>query len=702
MTPLKHFGIACLFVGSILAMEARTQSGDPQATAPPVVETRVDDVLALAPADALFVGYTADAKSLFAHSALSSLVAGKSDLESLVNTLTRTFSGPVMFGLSGVPANPLSWRVTFAARITLDRNELFRQLGEIIVPSWNRSEGAPGQVQFWDDGEFGYLQVIEPIPLLMTLAVREDIVLGSTEPGLSTLWRDSGEAGASFANTGEFRRLNQGRSAPIDTLLYLDVRPLLPLAAAPLNEMLPNLYDAWRLGDVEFVALADGGADEPKDEPAKKPTPETVERTGQQRMPKSRPPDRGDPLRLAVGLKQITPGPWHLVASAPSAPMLARVFPEDTTLFVHGSMERASTLANDIRAFAATIDTEITDEYEQELADFRNEVGFDPHAEFLHNFVREWAFGARIPPFDNKLLALQLENESTFRAHMHRLRLAFNLEVRPTTYRGVTIEHAARKLGPFAYAVVDGVLIISPDAGMIERAIDASKDSANLLHAKAFDAVRRHGAPRTSEFVFFDLASAFSEMAEAKEAAQFPEFLNFVKAETAAGLKVVPYERMVALELVTSAGRPTKVIDLLTMVITSSLERARYLSMQAICLAHVQGILTACHVYAADNKKQWPRSLEQLAAEGVLGDKETAARILANPYKPNQPPGDKPYYLYRSIPDKSKIKELWDEVVVSEPAIHDGGAVFGFMDGHSEWITSPRAEELLSIMRSGR
>jgi len=693
-----------LFVGSAWAADAPGQPADSASVAPTSPPAQVDEVLALAPADASFIAYAAEAKTAFNHPVLAEgFPSVRSDLRPLFDSLAKTFDGAAMISLSGVPINPLTWQVTVAARIGIDREELFRRLTYEIVPAWNRSETAPGHVQFWDDGKFGYLQLIGPIPLSMTLAIRDDVVFGSTIPGLAEGWHSTGGTNESFVDTEEFARINVGRREPVGTLLYLDMRPLLSMAAASLNQNLPSLYEALQLDHVEFVALVGGKTAETTRVPKPTQQPEPTERARPVDPSKSREQARRHLLRVAIGLEQVEPGLWHLLASTPSSVSLARLFPADTTFFVHGSMERASGIADDICAFLAAIDKEISDEYEQELGEFKRDIGFDPHTEFLANIVKEWAFGVRVPRLGNRLLALRLESVSTFKAHMHRLRLFYQLETYPVTYRGITIEHAARKLGPFAYAVVDDVLLVSPEARAIMYAIDAALDDTGLARTKAFEGVIRRTAPRTSKFIFANLAALLAEAVESEEAARFPHLVQLVKSGAGMGLSVVPHERIIALEIVTGEGPAGRVIDVLASVLVPSLQRARELSMRAASLSNAKNIVTSCMFYATHHKGQWPKSLDQLVASGVLGNKEDAMRILlSNPYQPGQDGTDKPYYLYRYIPDPSEVKSEWEEVVISEPEIHDGGAVFGFMDGHAEWITSPRAEELLSIMRSGQ
>jgi prepilin-type processing-associated H-X9-DG protein len=105
-------------------------------------------------------------------------------------------------------------------------------------------------------------------------------------------------------------------------------------------------------------------------------------------------------------------------------------------------------------------------------------------------------------------------------------------------------------------------------------------------------------------------------------------------------------------------------------------------------------MLIACKVYLNNNEGKWPYNLQELIAEGSLNRR----MVYEDPYHPGQI-GEMRYYLYRRLPAG---RSQANEVVISEPALHHNGAMFGFADGHVEWVESPRAEALLAIMRTVR
>jgi prepilin-type processing-associated H-X9-DG protein len=162
------------------------------------------------------------------------------------------------------------------------------------------------------------------------------------------------------------------------------------------------------------------------------------------------------------------------------------------------------------------------------------------------------------------------------------------------------------------------------------------------------------------------------------------------------GLALTQYEKMIAMDVVSSDGTSEAFSNALLLSVSASFERARYQSAKLVSTSNVKGLLISCKIYANDHQHQWPPNLKVLVQDGSI-----LPKMLESPYDHDKGQGGGSYYLYRRI-DETAVKSPSFEVAISEPAIHDGGAVFGFVDGHAEWVESPRADELLAIMRSGR
>jgi len=684
MTRLSRMSVVALLASSVFLCsvvhadeppkQPRTQTSQNDVASPaePLPdEVKRCEVLELAPADAWLIAYTAKGEQALRHPVIEQATGGRSGSSILARALAATFDGPTMVAVRGTPANPLSWRMVLAAKISLDQTAFFDRLGTSLVPAWNRSPLGQngGKLGFTDDGERGYLTLPSPVAVSLTLIVREGVVYGFS--GLEPVEEQLEQLGAgeSFVNTGEFERLDANRGGPIGTFIYADLRTLVPLLAPQLNQLVPRLFEAIQLDSIECAALIASG------------------------------PLRPGPLRLAVGVSGVERGLWRLLASTPSRADLAKAFPQDVTYFVQSSYQRASDIMDDLMAFGAVIDREIVDEYTQERLEFKREVGLDPHTDILANFVEGWAIGGRVE-YDHvadQLVVFRLGSAEKFRAHLHALRIRFQLESATSHYRSVAISQAQRSLGPFFYAVVNNLLLVTGEEPAMHRAIDATLDRNGLDRLDRFHTVRRLVSPAVSKFLYFNLGDLFARAIESGEEFPIPGLEAIAEAGTSVGLALSQHENMIALDLVSSDGTSEAFSNALFLSVSASLARARDQSARLISASNVKGLLISCKIYANDHKHQWPPNLKVLVQDGSI-----LPRMLNSPYDHDKGHAPGSYYLYRPIEDESAVKTPGNQVVISEPAIHGGGAVFGFADGHARWVESPEADELMAIMRSGR
>ncbi|MGD2108394.1 MAG: DUF3352 domain-containing protein [Phycisphaerae bacterium] len=628
-------------------------------------------ILQLAPSDAWLVAYTAKGEQAFRHSVIQKLTGGQQGTSVLARTLSATLDGPVMLTVRGMPVNPLTWRVTLLAQTSLDRGDLFDRLRMNLIPAWNRSplRRQMGELTFAHDEQYGYLTFAKPIPMSLTLMVRDSRVYGFSGPETIDEYLGEVDATGAFVDGDEFRRLSAGRRAPVGTLVYVNLRTLVPLAAPLLDQAVPKLYHALQLDTMQSAAVIASGP----------LTPGT--------------------LRLAVGISETEPGAMRLIASAPANTAVAKALPKDTTFALCGSYRTASEVMEDLMASAAVIDREIVDEYLAERSEFKRDVGLDPQTDLLADFAGGWALGGQtdLDRLDDAVLVLEVGRVDRFKAHLHTLRTAFGLETTTSHYRGVAIEKAQRSLGTFHYAVLDGLLILSREPQALHRSIDAIRDGAGLDRAPGFRAITDRVGTRTSKLVYLDLGSVLAQALDAGEDLILPGLEKLADEGTTVGLAVVPHDRMIALEFASSDGTSSLVSDVVFLSLSESLKQARLQAARAVSMSHVKGLLVSCKIYAHNNRNRWPAELGVVIADGSI-----IPQMLQNPYDDaaSLKPGS--YYLYRPIKDESTVKDFAEEVVISEPEVHEGGAVIGFADGHVEWVRSPRADELIANMRSGR
>jgi len=406
-------------------------------------------------------------------------------------------------------------------------------------------------------------------------------------------------------------------------------------------------------------------------------------------------------IHLALGFAEEPVGLWRILASAPSGPALARSFPADHKVFLSGGMQSAAQMVRHVFAFLGKIDPVFEEEYTAERKEFQSELGFDFEADFLSNLVDSWAVGFADPCLDAVVWAFRIRDVSLLSAHLDASRAAFVLEETRRSYRGVTISLANRKAGPFVYSIVEDTLLVSQSEKELRRAVDATLDGTGLSTAEGFQRAFRSLTPRVAKHGFLNIGTILEAAIEEEGVGDAPEeILDWVRALRAAAFAVTYADRTIFLEAATANDKPVELVDLLAMIVVPSVQRARYLSQRAVSMSNIKGLVTACLVYAADHNKQWPATWADLVDSGIPGDDEAAWRLLASPYQQSSK-SRVPFYLYRQ-PHVVTAERPAETVVISEPAVQDGGCMVGFMDGHVEWVTSPRAERFLDAMREGR
>jgi prepilin-type processing-associated H-X9-DG protein len=612
----------------------------------------------------------------------------------LVAAAGEIFDGAVMIAIGGTPLLPFTWRITAAWESRLSADEMMDRLAGRFIPAWNgRLAEALGRLQWTDAAGAGRLSLSGklPMPLHLTLAMRDGAWFASTSPDDVAAWVKEEYAVTPLSEGATFKRLTAEWSDNPTFLLYLDLRRLLPLLALPMNQALPRSYEALGFDRVENAALLvrGGRASVEPAEPAE-PT-EPAELAGAPSVA----------ARLAVGFAGPPERLWRVLASPPAATTLARTYPADADFFLHGALSDGAALMDDVNRFLAMIDPEIVEEYREECAEFKREIGFDPHGELLANFAGEWAIGGRLGSgkggegnAPEVLFALRLRDVDRFQAYLHALREAFHLETAVTIYRGIPIETAVRSRtrDRFSFAVVEDLLLLALEPQMVADATDALFDRKGLNRVKSFLGVRDSFAPQTSKFAYLDVGEVLEAMGVGeRSAAGRPRAAS---RGGVAGVALTAAEEAVFVDVTVNAEASC----LLAEGFVASLREARHQALRMVSMSNLQAFLVGGMSYAAANRRQWPESLQVLIHQNYLPP-ELASRLYSDPYQPDAAPSPQPYYLYRRPMDPAKIKHPSQEVVMSEPTLHEGGANFGFLDGHVEWVAGPRAEELLRVMR---
>ena len=660
---------------------AAADSSPTTPSAEPAVLT--DGVLGLAPADASFVLYIGPKTAEVMGEALTDPTVAGEGVATLAATLRPVLPSSLMVAVSGPPVLPPAWRVTVAGRTRLGRAELFERIISDVLPAAEAAScGASGaRWDFYDDGELGQLIVPGPLPINLSVAVRDGFVLACSDRARALAWQQGADDAARFVDGETFDALTTGYRGRVGVLAWLDLRSLVPMASMPLGQVVPGMYDALQLSAIEYAGLIGPDADARR------------------------------PMRLVLGGQPAQPGLWHLLASEPSGSALAAVFPADTPIWLHGSMASGSAAVDNLMAFLAAIDPDIRNEYEQERAEWTTDVGVDLQTDILANFGPEWAMGwywapltddaatRRPPPLLDRgpLLAVRLRDVSLFQDHLKVLTLAFGLESAPQAYRGVTVQRAERDLGPFWYAVVGDVLLVAAQENHVHAAIDAVKDGSSLQARPRYAALRTQLGPASSKLLFADVAGLVQHALPLETASRRvpPIAIEALDYGLAAAVSLRREAYGLSIEVAQTSPEAADTGDMWETVsdrLRQHLREARRAANRQKAVVRAKTLVTACLVYANEHK-QWPATLGDLQAVGLV-----AEETLCSPYATGaaaEPPCPT-FFLYFPPPAGLSGNQSSVTVLICEPTVGSDGAAFAFADGHAEWVAPERAKQLLA------
>jgi hypothetical protein len=408
--------------------------------------------------------------------------------------------------------------------------------------------------------------------------------------------------------------------------------------------------------------------------------------------------------RLAVGLAEEVGGLPDLVVPLNAPLEIVEILPKNYTSFVRGAFCSGADAVDEVNRILRAIDPEIVDEFRQECLEFRDDFGFDPHADFMGNLAGEWLLGFRLTPEGKmtNLAAVRLADSGLFDIHLATLGQAFDLQYSQWIYRGAVLRatDAAARFR-IALATAGDYLIVSEDVATVQEAVDAWADGETLRASPAWAGVNRRLPSQTALLGFVNGAAFFKLAAEEAAREGLPEDLlrslrTLAEKDTSAATAVCTAPGLITVDWALSESVDAEVRNLVWHSLGASVARARELSMRTASMSNVRSIVTACLIHASENKNVWPDSLGVLLREGAL-----SARQFQSPY---DPPGIPPtadtlhrdsYYLYRPGTGLAPT-----EVVVCERELRDGGAVFGYADGYACWVTGDEAVQLLATMRA--
>lgn len=647
-------------------------------------------VLAPLPADPLAVLYTQDARAILDHPVVKFAFDGKSPppLQAL-SALTELFDGPFALAVTGSPVRPDLLGVIVSAKVSTDQDAFFQALDHKLVATLNRLDDfcAGGSLALRRVGDLAFLDIAGPVPLRLTFAHRDGYVLGSTHRAVLDDWlsakhRPDDEAAATFRQSDDFKRFLPGRDSAPELLAYVNVRPLLPLLAISWPEP-ARIVQLLGLNGIEAVGL-------------------TAEQSPETRA-----------VRLTVCKSNDSQGALALLQPTTTDLGVAAVFPTDAVFAVGGKVQDADAALEAVKGILDAVDPDIVEEFEAERAEFLGDYDFDIQSEFLVNLSAEWMLAGQADAggLARWMFALRVRDRSLLESHLAALVRAFDLGFEVGTHREHALYTPRSTRFRATYALLDEYWLIGEDADDVSTMIDAWLDKKSLHDAPAF---RRARATLTdaSHFVFLNIAQVAAAaspdngksyvLGRADEAtAAFLKHLAGDK-DAAVTLALRPSSDNIELRLEAQSRSGGRRLweNLVAGVVMPTLSRSRQIAQRQVSLSNVQGIVQAAMITACDRKGKWPPSLTSMLESGAL-----SLENLRSPYDGTAPRSiatadAESFYLYRPV---GTVPNPAETVAVAEREIVKGeGAVFGFADGHAEFVPEPRASELLAELRRGQ
>jgi prepilin-type processing-associated H-X9-DG protein len=631
-------------------------------------------VAALAPADATFIlcnDELGDVLTLPVWKVLETDPEAKAVHEALV----AAFPGPTMLAVCGTPLQLGDFRVEFAARPGLPEDEFFCKLDTEILPVVGKRMFGQGTGGVTTSGTLRVVRMPGPIPLALFTGVRDGIVFGSTRRADVEAWLEGKELSDRFLQSEDAKRLFGDEPVVSDIWAYLDLRPFLPLMRKAFeDEGFGPLFSALTLDRMEAVGLTlcwSGGSVQ---------------------------------SRLALTMAELDEAPPGILNLASRPLTIPAIVPDDFHFFARGAYDSGASEWDRLAVVLDAIDPDIAAEFREESAEFQRDFGFDPYADVLGNCVDECVWAGRFGPrgVEHWMLATALGDPARFETQLEAVAAVYDLPFEAWTHGGILIRKPPSDAGlPVAFACVDNYLVLANDGKVIEQVIDARANGQTVGGSPRFNALRRDLPEQSARTMYFDLARIFqfvAKMGEAEGKHLPPGMADVVtrvaESDATCTLSLVSEPGRLALDMLLNDTLTGDARQAIWHSLAASLSASREQAKRVMSASNIRGITYACVVYANEHKGAWPASLGTLVEEGVC-----SPRQFSSPYEDDLIPLTASTvdldgaYLYR--PGKGLGPQ---DVVVSERSLREGGANFGFADGHVEWVTGDRAIELLRTM----
>ncbi|MBN1513371.1 MAG: hypothetical protein JXB13_15245, partial [Phycisphaerae bacterium] len=654
-------------VSLLLLMSAPLAAAQPEAAAP-------CPVLALAPKDASVLLYHCAPTDI-----LNPVVTATGHRRdgALVRPIADLFTGPIMLAIVGTPMTSTQMRVEFAARISVPPDEFFRRLDEDVLGAIREMDPGSATCGVRKADALWIIRVPGPMPIGLLTGVKGNILYASTRKADVDAWLAGETLPDRLIGSEPYERLLRRPEAHPDAFVLVEYLPFHPFVEPFLSENeRARLILRLSLDRLKHIALALYGR-----------SADTLR------------------IRFAMSFDDPPGSPPSMANSLSTKPESTALVPPGYMVLVRGAFTNGSDQFEVLADWINTIDPEIVEEYREEAKEFRKEMGFDFQADFLGNLVGEGLVALSIDAkggIPGWMFVVGIAKTDAFTEHVEAVKRKFGLSFEQEDCEGVTIQRPAPGTGPaFAMATIDGFLVVANDTAAVKAALSARRSGRALVREPDVASLLGKLPAQSARLACVDLAGLCRTFSPRKE--DFGEEHALVSAFFdhlgATQLKAVYTQsannEIMSMDLLLgNAGGPAPYATLLQEIRISA-EAVRVVQMRQDSIAFMRWILSCCRMHRADHDDEWPERLQDIANECRLPASAFVSPYLETPAaSPSEDIERDGYYLYRPPPTTSG-----SEVVLCEREFRDGGAYFGFADGHVRWIEGEEATRLMAIMK---
>lgn len=660
----------------------------------PSVASATNKLIEIMPDNMLLGAYIDRPQSVFSPKALLPILKAATDSESSANKLLdviKRMPGPFAVGLfAPTPTGEEQPDYFFAVELTKPNADFPQYLEKTVLPAITSMMEKPSdsklKLEKSDNG--GRVLTKDGDACLFSYAIKGKVAFLSTKPQLALRWARGEWPKRRWVDMPGVRKLVGRLSKQSSVKLLFNPIPLVKMVDKSTSSKMEQLF----LAPDEFKAVA------------------AEMELGKNRVA----------IKVLASLADDCTGIAKVLVRPTNSTRSLGLFPDDFLAVGRIGWGRASDIVDGIHTMLDQIDTTISQEYREDLAEFRKTTGVEWDSGILDNLVGELAIGLRVN-FRRKIpfawvAILPLANETKFNEQFEKLISHFELTFQESREDDLLVRTATGTT-PFSLTVASGYFIVGNCRETVREIASKAKQAKGAKVSELANRNLRTCYEALGEPNHFALLLDVEQLRKSAPMVQMAAgpALGPMLSEGYVGLTMSTEEGLAGADLVwslRSAGRATKDTGSMPMVaadeavakavtmLVGSLRAARRAAKQMVAQYQLRGIGVAIHTYAAEHKGAFPEDLEELVRK--MSDQVTLDQ-LKSPYDSRGPKSisevnRKAYVVYRSGLSRQSNPA---EVLMAERKVHNGGAHFLFVDGHVELIPDPRASALLQMIEEG-